>query len=324
MNCISSSSTVCRACLGREKLRLLSVSEKDLFFTCTNLQVSHGTRSWMRKGSRVAFQFLYKLEPSSTLFQSDPDGQGEQEHLCAKCMERLLDWKTFKDMCQDSSTKWMNLSFKQPEIIAFVEESDAVVFIEQDAEEQIERVAENGESIETVVEEKEDDRPLTCDICQKPFKTPWRLKTHKLSHADTKSFTCEICGKDFKFRENYKMHIWRHSAEKSHECQVCNKKFYLASELRNHAKRHDPGKKSFACPHCDETFYNSSNLKDHLPKHTRESPFVCEVCGRRFQRMGQLKSHGRIHTGEKPFACDLCKRAFRKMDTLKQHMKTHR
>ena len=105
-----------------------------------------------------------------------------------------------------------------------------------------------------------------CQECEKEFKRPSSLSTHKLIHSDHKPYACSFCGK----------------------------KFLRKSDMKKHTLMHT-GVKPFKCKHCGKVFSQSSNMLTHMRRHTGIKPFPCKVCGRRFYRKVDVRRHTLRH-----------------------------
>ena len=167
-----------------------------------------------------------------------------------------------------------------------------------------------------------DNKPFSCNVCDKRFRRSHHLKYHQLIHTGEKPFSCDICGKRFKQNSHLKPHQLIHTGDKPFECNVCDKRFRQNSTLKYHQLIHT-GNKPFLCNVCDQRFGLRSKLNTHLLIHTGEKPFACNVCGKRFGRSCHLMSHQLTHTGEKPFACNVCGKRFGRSSHLKSHQLTH-
>ncbi|XP_046404800.1 zinc finger protein 883-like [Ischnura elegans] len=80
--------------------------------------------------------------------------------------------------------------------------------------------------------------------------------------------------------------------------------------------------KPFGCGICGRRFARSNKLVQHIRTHTGERPFVCEICGRAFNRKDKLSLHRKTHNAEKPYQCPTCLKRFCRSDYLLTHRKT--
>ena len=84
------------------------------------------------------------------------------------------------------------------------------------------------------------------------------LISHQKVHTEEKPFTCDICNKSFNHRGNLICHQRMHTGENLIPCDHCDKSFPERSGLIRHQKVHT-GEKSFPCDHCDKSFSERSN-----------------------------------------------------------------
>lgn len=137
--------------------------------------------------------------------------------------------------------------------------------------------------------------------CNKSFVTLGNLKSHELSHSESKIFKCHISGCDCSY----------------------NQKIRLDIHLRTHV-----GCKPFKCEFagCDKTFNEKGNLKTHKRYHTNEKPYKCflEGCSEEFKYSNKLKLHLKTHNYlNDTFYCSICKKPFARYSTLISHTYTH-
>jgi hypothetical protein len=64
------------------------------------------------------------------------------------------------------------------------------------------------------------------------------LQQHAIIHTDQKPFTCEICNKSFRFKSNLFEHRSVHANFTPHSCPFCGKTCRLKGNLKKHLKTH--------------------------------------------------------------------------------------
>lgn len=201
-----------------------------------------------------------------------------------------------------------------------------------------------------------EQRPYTCQFCQKGFKHKFTLTAHiKMRHEETKiKQMCFICGK--LYVGGLAKHLESHDTTSENKCEICNRVYTTKSGLHRHINEihnTDPAeKKRFSCEICNTTLGTKGTLTKHMAfvhsdvkkschicgksykrqinvdqhisaAHMDIRPFDCTLCPKAFYTRVLLRNHMRSHTGERPFACTVCGKAFGYREVLKTHMKIH-
>lgn len=104
-----------------------------------------------------------------------------------------------------------------------------------------------------------------CSYCGKTFFTPGHLRSHELTHNDSKEFTCHACGKKFLTKSYLNRHMKSHLNARNYKCKVCEKGFNTSTSLGYHFRLVHSGETNFHCTFCNKGF----PLKIQLISHTR-------------------------------------------------------
>lgn len=170
--------------------------------------------------------------------------------------------------------------------------------------------------------------PKICHVCNKLFRTNYKLRIHMETHAENNAkFICnaENCSKAFKSRIGLQEHEAKHTGQFNFTCEVCNKQFLLRSYFVAHQRIHSKtNQKIFPCTLCTKTFKSKQNLIDHENCHLGLKYFKCEICEKSFTTKTHLDIHVRhSHSQIDQFLCTVCSKPYKSKSYLKIHIKTH-
>jgi len=168
--------------------------------------------------------------------------------------------------------------------------------------------------------------PKICTVCNKIFRTNYKLRVHMETHEPTAKFTCSFdgCGKAFKSLIGMQEHAAaKHTGEYKYTCDVCQKRFLLRSYFMSHQKTHQL-ERTFACSLCSKTYRTKQNLIDHENCHLGVKQFKCSDCEQSFTTKNHLDVHHRMkHRQNDSVTCTVCQKSFKSRSYMKIHIKTH-
>lgn len=81
-------------------------------------------------------------------------------------------------------------------------------------------------------------RPYSCVLCNKTFKTKGSHDAHMVVHTDTRNYQCPHCDKKCRKRYDLTLHIRTHTGEKPFKCSVCGRGFVQMCDTRKHEMLH--------------------------------------------------------------------------------------
>jgi KRAB domain-containing zinc finger protein len=103
-----------------------------------------------------------------------------------------------------------------------------------------------------------------CPICPKAFAQQAYLRYHiRFLHVNERPFTCNYCEKTFKTKDARDLHARIHTGIKPFTCEICGASFRQMVHLTTHQRKHT-GERPFVCPHCCMAFTTNGNLKKHV------------------------------------------------------------
>lgn len=168
--------------------------------------------------------------------------------------------------------------------------------------------------------------PKICTVCNKLFRTNYKLRVHMETHDNNAKFICtfEGCNKAFKSKIGLQEHAAKHTGNYSFTCEVCQKQFLLRSYFVAHQRIHsNANQKTFSCSLCSKTFKSKQNLIDHENCHLGLKYFKCEICQKSYTTKTHLDIHMKSHNQLDQFQCSVCKKLFKSKNYLKIHITTH-
>ncbi|XP_071319753.1 zinc finger protein 658B isoform X2 [Trachinotus anak] len=189
---------------------------------------------------------------------------------------------------------------------------------------------------QTDMSPNKEERPFTCNICNRSYRHAGSLLNHKNTHK-TGHFSCTFCSKPFTNPMALRNHTRIHTQKKKYVCLTCGKAFRLASILHNHQRVHNRVANHFSCHACGKSFQGRSGLKRHRCRRGQENStragvqqsergdkcFMCDLCGRSYRHAGSLLNHKKTHS-ENLHHCTLCLQTFPDPLTLQIHSQMRR
>ena len=111
-----------------------------------------------------------------------------------------------------------------------------------------------------------------CEQCGEEFDKNNQYQRHLAGHSGLKPYPCDLCDKRFLYPNKLRLHLLTHS--KTHSCTVCEEKFNDFQAVRKHmAMTHNKVK---PCVHCGKEFKSRSLMNDHMRTHdTVRTAFEC-------------------------------------------------
>ena len=194
------------------------------------------------------------------------------------------------------------------------------------------------------------DERLTCDCCNKTYKTKKSLGSHLRKRINTEDdpYHCNMCDGTFLSKRGLTLHKKaNHGGDKPFKCMNCKMRFCLKDELSTHKQSRCPKLRQMACEEntdddrnhcnmCDRTFRSKGGLTLHMKtNHGGDKPFKCMKCKMRFRLQDELSTHKQSrcpklrqmsceeNTDDDRNHCNMCDRTFRSKGGLTLHMKTN-
>ncbi|XP_028169194.1 zinc finger protein GLIS2-like [Ostrinia furnacalis] len=106
--------------------------------------------------------------------------------------------------------------------------------------------------------------------CARPlrgFNARYKMLVHVRTHTNERPHTCNQCNKSFSRAENLKIHLRSHSGEKPYVCpyEGCGKAYSNSSDRFKHTRTHTVDKPYFCkVPGCNKRYTDPSSLRKHV------------------------------------------------------------
>ena len=137
---------------------------------------------------------------------------------------------------------------------------------------------------------------ISCNICDKTFKSEQSMRMHHNIHAKINPYRCETCDKTFNNSGSYHKHKKSHT-ESSHTCQFCDHKVTNKRSLLIHIQSKHEGKR-YKCNICKNEFTQQSGLRMHIKTVHEGKKRQCNICYKEFTQTHNLKEHKNSVHGE--------------------------
>ena len=181
---------------------------------------------------------------------------------------------------------------------------------------------------------KQKDKPFSCSLCRKSYKTKRFCDKHFLvTHKNVE--TCSICQKQFAKKSELRKHFnIFHLKLKPFSCTLCDKSFTekgsLTMHINFHKKRRDKLEKEWkldsdpnleTCSVCQKQFKSKLTLEMHINSaHKELKLFACTMCKKSFISPEYLTQHTDL-AHKNAETCTVCQKQFNARLTLEKHMK---
>ncbi|XP_026324996.1 zinc finger protein 677-like [Hyposmocoma kahamanoa] len=253
-------------------------------------------------------------------------------HICQNCLNLLNGCIMFRDLCQRSNKRLVELSIKKE-------------YSNYDTNSNNE-IANGG-----VRNSDDDDYNIPspafsdnselwgCGSCNKEFydmdtynnhlneckKRSNASKPHKdpdllLEMKKMKSFLCDICGKTARSRGSLVVHMGIHENVFPFKCDECPYQGRTRDLLTVHKRSHLVDK-PYKCSQCPKATTTASNLAKHMRHvHSTTRPYKCTYCDKAFSYQHDMKRHLKdIHLRQGTVDCDVCCKKFNTKKILQGH-----
>ncbi|XP_033209660.1 zinc finger and BTB domain-containing protein 24-like isoform X2 [Belonocnema kinseyi] len=162
--------------------------------------------------------------------------------------------------------------------------------------------------------------PKVCEVCKEEFPRRYLLLAHMKEAHNRLLYKCELCEKSF----SEPMKLRRHVNSTVHQkffCTICTTAFGSQEELKEHKTTHFPFSE-YKCDICGKKYVTKRNLRTHISDHMKSTIIMCsyEGCNRLYYFQRNLDQHIRtFHLGEK-WTCPSCPAQLASKQKLRIHI----
>jgi uncharacterized Zn-finger protein len=227
-------------------------------------------------------------------------------HLCSKCLDKLLNAEIIIDMCRRNN-EFLHKLCGYDVIDEDYDESNVKHNVANETHYENEQQKEIMKENEETYANKSIKRKLEHNVNTKK----------KLSF-----FQCDNCAWNFAKKTTLINHVNNvHLKLKRYQCSVksCSKSFYLKTHFTIHMKIH-ANIKDYRCSHCGKDFVRKESLQVHLKTHLNIRSYMCKFCSKSYSAHTDLKKHIFVHTKSRPYLCHICNAGFFLKRLLYQHV----
>lgn len=276
---------------------------------------------------------------------------GLSQYICSYCVQKLSEIQEFSNQCivNQKILKSKEIDDNESEVDHDQCDTFEEIIVEEVVCSKCEKIFNSSEELINHISNFHDNQEVTstpcikkpkmksarkhsCQICDKKFETPAKVKRHMNVHRDI------LSPKDLP--EKPKKYY-------NHSCDICHKKVETPSKLERHKRTHDKSsriynginiQRPFGCNKCDLRFWDevklekhqiihSEDLKNSKINHPIDHNFICVICTEKIRDYDDLMEHMKSHKDEfdekSKIVCKLCLNSYPCLTNIIRHSKCH-